>query len=303
MILLLSSNVWSHYDCLIAHKYILIFKQFPRLGKVTLFQHTTKYWPTGKNRWIKIFFLNFFFEQWKKTQDSDGKQRYGICTVNDQQPNAWLRSGVIRVPSSVKKVYIAFVYNTKNCTVLQGDNFCKEYFDLYVHQSGASTVPDPLQNNTSYVKIAEITAPILGIVRTTKTFGVEVKGDYIVLAFNSQGSCSSIYSVIVSYYVCSTYTVASSLVSLPRSIAPANDSVPVLGHCVTTAVYHQGILSVDCQSDGVWNISSLKGRCICKESKENRDGECKGTSCVMLDKDKDKFFIIWRRTRSSVLVM
>nr|XP_058972509.1 ephrin type-A receptor 4-like [Pocillopora verrucosa] len=231
--------------------------------------------PTEGGKWDNWETRPSLGSTWKKTQNAAGKQRYGICAVNDQQPNAWLRSGVIRVPSSVKKVYIAFVYNTKNCTVLGGDNFCKEYFDLYVHQSGASTVPDPLQNNASYVKIAEITAPILGIVRTTKTFGVEVKGDYIVLAFNSQGSCSSIYSVIVSYYVCPTYTVASSLVSLPRSIAPANDSVPVLGHCVTTAVYHQGILSVDCQSDGVWNISSLKGRCICKESKENRDGECK----------------------------
>ena len=164
---------------------------------------------------------------------------------------------------------------------------------MYAHPSRTLKVPDPLQNNASYVKIAKITAPVLGPKAITKkTFGVEVKGENIVLAFNNQGSCSSIYSVVVSYYVCSAYTVGSSLVSFPRSIAPANNSVPVLGSCVTAAVYHQGILSVDCQSDGVWNISSLRGRCICKESMENSKGECKGTSCVMLNKDEDKFCII-----------
>ena len=57
--------------------------------------------------------------------------------------------------------------------------------------------PDPLRNNVTYEKIAEITAPILSLSRITNTFGVEVRGKYIVLAFHDQGSCSTIHSVTV----------------------------------------------------------------------------------------------------------
>lgn len=184
---------------------------------------------------------------------------------------------MITVPSTVKKVDITVVYSSRNCTKLGGDDFCREYFDFYVHQSENQVVPNPLTNNTTYEKISEVTAPILGInARVRKTFSVEVKGKHIILAFHNQGSCSSIYSVVISYYVCPVYTIVRGLVSLPRSIPPINNSVPVQGSCATNAVYNQGTLRVDCQSDGVWNISSLKGRCVCRENMENDGGECKG---------------------------
>ena len=59
-------------------------------------------------------------------------------------------------------------------------------------------------------------------------------------------------------------------------MAPVTNSVPVQGGCVTNAIYNKGILSLECKSDGVWNISSLKGRCTCREDTENSGGECKG---------------------------
>ena len=184
---------------------------------------------------------------------------------------------MITVPTAVKKVDITIVYSSRNCTELGGDDFCREYFDLYVHQSGNPVVPNPLINNATYEKISEVTARILGInVRVQKTFSVEVKGKYIILAFHHQGSCSSIYSVSISYNVCPVYTIDRSLVSLPRSMAPVNNSVSVQGSCVANAANSQGILRVECQSDGVWNISSLRGRCICRENMENNGGECKG---------------------------
>ena len=86
----------------------------------------------------------------------------------------------------------------------------------------------------------------------------------MVLAFHNQGLCNFIYSVTVSYPVCPEFTVVSGLVSLPRSIVLPNNSGPGQGSCATNAVYNQGILSVYCQSDGVWNFTSHKGRCICK---------------------------------------
>ena len=203
--------------------------------------------------------------------------RYTICEVSGKQPNAWLVSNSIAVPSAVEKVDFTIVFNTRNCTALGGDNFCKKYFDFYIHQSMTPIPPDPLRNNVTYEKIAEMTAPILGLtVWTRNIFGVEVKGKYIILAFHDQGSCSSIHYVSVGYYLCPEFTVVSGLVSLPRFTAPANNAEPVVGNCVTNAVYYQGSITAACQSDGVWNISSLKGRCVCREDMENNEGECKG---------------------------
>lgn len=122
-----------------------------------------------------------------------------------------------------------------------------------------------------------MTAPIPGdYARVTKTVGIPVKGRFIALAFHNQGSCSVIYSVIVSYFFCPEFTVTSGLVFLPRSMAPESNSEPVEGRCVIDAVHYQGTVVLDCQSDGFWNISSLQGSCVCKEDMENAGGECRG---------------------------
>ena len=93
-------------------------------------------------------------------------------------------------------VYITIGYRTINCSG-NGGKYCKEYFDLYVHQSGKSTEPDPLINNASYDKIARTAPSALGA-RVSQTFSVDVKGKYIVLAFHDQGSCTVLFSVAVS---------------------------------------------------------------------------------------------------------
>ena len=172
-------------------------------------------------------------------------------------------------------VYITIEYQTFNCSLRNGGKYCKEYFDLYVHQSGQSTQPDPLTNSASYDKIARTAPSALGI-RVSQTFSVNVKEKYIVLAFHDQGSCSVLFSVAVKYYFCPETVHVGGLVNLPRTIAPANNSKPVVSNCTTNAAHEQGVLRVNCQSDGVWNISSLKGNCICKEDMENVGGECKG---------------------------
>ena len=176
----------------------------------------------------------------------------------------------------MKAVYITIEYRTRNCSG-NGGKYCKEYFDLYVHQSGQTTELDPLTNNASYDKIARTAPSALGI-RLSQTFRVNVKEKYIVVAFHDQGSCSLLYSVAVKYYFCPETVHVGGLVNLPRTIAPANNSVPVLSSCTKYAVHEQGILRVNCKSDGGWNISSLKGNCICKEDMENVGGECKGIS-------------------------
>ena len=202
---------------------------------------------------------------------------YSTCSL-DKQSNSWLRNDpLITIPSAVKKVHIVIDYKINNCSKFPDVTYCREYFDLYVHRSGQTTIPDPVINNATYEKITKITAATLDI-RVTKTIGADVKGKYLELAFHDQGSCSALYSVTVSYYVCPELSLNKDLVLLPRTMAPANNSEPVLGNCVTNAVRDQGILSVNCQKNGAWNISSLKGRCICKEDMENTGGQCKGTS-------------------------
>ena len=86
----------------------------------------------------------------------------------------------------------------------------------------------------------------------------------MTLAFHNQGSFSVIYSVVVSYFFCPEFTFGTGLVSLPRSMAPANNSEPAEGRCVVNAVHYQGTVMLDCQSDGFWNISSLQGGCVCR---------------------------------------
>ena len=177
----------------------------------------------------------------------------------------------------MKAVHITIEYRTLKCSSYpdNGGKYCKEYLDLYVHQSGQSTEPHPLTNNASYDKIAKTAPSALGI-RVSQTFSINVRGKYIVLAFHDQGSCTVVFSVAVEYYFCPETVHDGGLVYLPRTIAPANNSEPVVGSCTNNAVHEQDILKVNCQSDGVWNLSSLNGRCICMEDMENTRGECKG---------------------------
>ena len=177
----------------------------------------------------------------------------------------------------MKVVHITIKFKIKNCSSYpdNGGKYCKEYFDLYMFRSWQKSEPNPLTKNGSYDKIAKISTPALST-NITQTFRAVVTRKYIVLAFHDEGSCSDLFSVTVKYYVCPELIHVGGLVTLPRTMAPANDSEPVVGGCVSNAVSEQSILSANCQSDGVWNITSPTGRCICMEDRENVRGKCKG---------------------------
>ena len=154
-------------------------------------------------------------------------------------------------------------------------------FDLYVNQSDqliADTplYPDPLSNSLAYKRIAEINQTI--DIRTSETISVLVKGKHVILAFHNYGACSFLFSVNLTYNVCPDETLTSSLMSLPRTVAPANDSQPVRvkGNCDKDTVQVSGSLFVHCESNGEWNTTELEGRCICKEDMQNNEGICEG---------------------------
>ena len=210
--------------------------------------------------------------------------RYKACDVDlklsDPKPNYWLLSDQIAVRDA-NRIDIVVKYFITSCLGLNGGPYCVHVFDLYVYQSDQfisdlSLYPDPLINSVAYEKVAEIKQATNKI--TSETISILVTGKYVILAFHNNGSCSTLFSVKVTYNVCPDETLGSSLMSLPRTVAPANDSQPIRveGNCIKDAVQVSGSLFVHCESNGEWNTTGLKGKCICKEDMENNGGICQG---------------------------
>ena len=160
-------------------------------------------------------------------------------------------------------------------------------FDLYMHQSDQfiadqGLYPDPLSNSVAYQRIAEINQTTDK--RTSETINVLVKEKHVILAFHNYGACSTLYSVKVTYNVCPYETLSNSLVSLPRTVAPANVSAPIRveGNCDKDTVQVPGSLYVHCESNGEWNTTGLEGRCICKEDMQNNEGICESMLFIYL---------------------
>jgi len=212
--------------------------------------------------------------------------RYETCNVvltqSDPQPNSWLLSDQIAV-SAANRIDITVQYLIRGCSSFanKGGHYCVNVFDLYVHQSDQiitdqGLYPDPLSNSVAYERIAEIIQTTVG--RTSETISVLVKGKHVILAFHNYGACSTLFSVKVTYNVCPDESLSGSLMSLPRTVAPANDSQPVrvTGNCDKDTVQVSGSLFVHCESNGEWNTTGLVGRCICKEDLQNNEGICTG---------------------------
>ena len=101
---------------------------------------------------------------------------------------------------------------------------------------------------------------------------------YIVLGFLDQGGCKIVSSVRVTYNICPSTTLHESLVDLRETVAPFSVFEPILveGTCAENSFHIQGSLNVTCESSGQWNVSQFKGKCVCKEDKENVGGTCTG---------------------------
>jgi len=213
-------------------------------------------------------------------------QRYRACDVDlkqsDPQPNYWLLSDQIAV-SEANRIDVTVQYYISSCSNFpsNGGHYCVNVFDLFVHQSDQFIAdqgfyPDPLSNSVAYKRIAGINQATDK--ETSETISVLVKEKHVILAFHNYGACSTLFSVKVTYNVCSDETFRNSLVSLPKTVGPVNDSEPtrVEGSCGKDTVQVSGSLYVHCKSNGEWNTTGLKGRCICKEGMQNNDGICKG---------------------------
>ena len=203
--------------------------------------------------------------------------RYSICNPDNlQEPNNWLRSPSIEV-GDIQRLDVTFRYFSQPCG--QSNSFCKESFYAYVWESNTSVtsmsdVPHPISAFQLYRRFANITRQ--SDQETILTVPLHVTNKFIVLGIRDQGGCRTLYSVKVSYKVCSEKTLEDTLVSLPSTVSLV-ESRPVQVVCMgNSRQIEPGNLTVFCDSDGEWNTSSLQSRCVCKEDMENTRGLCTG---------------------------
>ena len=202
---------------------------------------------------------------------------------SNSKPDNWLISDQISI-SDANRIDVTVNYFIISCSTMEnnGGYYCAEAFDLYVHDSDQlaterSQYPDPFRSRMAYERAAVISQTTNKIF--SETISVLVRGKYVILAFHDYGACITLFSVNVTYNVCSDESLSSGLILPPRTVAPANDSQPVRveANCDKTAVQVSGSLYVHCESNGEWNTDGLEGRCICKEDAQNIEGECQGT--------------------------
>ena len=222
----------------------------------------------------------YFLHQWRHPA-AGPRNRYTVCSGDSrgQQPNRWLRSGIIPV-GDIQRLDVTVKYSSSKCASLSFI-FCNDSVFAYVWESNTSVtsdkIPKPISSFGSYRIFGTINRPQNN--PTVLTIPLEVKSKFIVLGFRDQGGCRILFSVKVSYTICPRKTLKDSLISLPQALSPFGimESIPVNGSCATDSVQAvYGSMIVHCESRGEWNTSRLEGRCFCKESMENTGGICKG---------------------------
>lgn len=211
---------------------------------------------------------------WDHPSGGNLRDRYSVCNRdNSEEPNNWLRSGLILVGDR-ERLDVTIEYRSLKC--LPSHKLCRNSFYAYILESNArldaNQIPNPINNHSLYRRFANISR--LSDNRETLTMPLQVTSKYIVLGFRDRGGCRTLYSVKVSYKVCPGKALADSLVSLPKTLSQV-ESISVEGSCAPNSVQPvSGNLTVLCDSNGEWNTSQLEGRCICKEGRENSGGIC-----------------------------
>lgn len=86
-------------------------------------------------------------------------------------------------------------------------------------------------------------------------------------------------SIVVTYNVCPGKTLPESLVFLPQTIAPVNESkiVKVMGKCTANSEPTTPELGANCGSSGEWvRGDDSTGECLCIAGWEKVASECQG---------------------------
>ena len=204
---------------------------------------------------------------------------YTLCNSFLQEQKNWLQSPLIDV-QRIDRVTVSVKYTIAPfCSSQPSNRFCTDNIEAYVWESvlhvTTDLIPDPLASNSSYREIATIRGQASD---QTISLALQLTKRYIVLGFLDQGGCKILSSVRITYNICPATTLHESLVDLRKTLAPFSVFEPILveGKCTADSFHIQGSLNVTCESSGQWNVSQFKGKCVCKEDKENVGGTCTG---------------------------
>ena len=210
-------------------------------------------------------------------------KRYKVCDIFPEitkEPNNWLQTDFINVKNA-KRLDIEVSYSLLVCPK-DSSRFCKTYLTLYsYHTDSKDPIPDPTK--VVFQKEEVITPPRLpstGTVQDVFRGSVVTKAKGIYLAFLDQGVCVTMTKVVISYRFCPE--MGSTLVTFPRTVAPANDSdvIEQVGKCTDVNSINKVELSIVCLSNGEWNMTDDLV-CLCKVGYQLVNGtiaslECKG---------------------------
>ena len=214
------------------------------------------------------------------------KKVYQVCDIGDgitREPINWLQTDFINVKNA-KRLDIEVTYNLLSCP-LNASPYCKTYLTLYSYHVDTKNPITPDPTKLAYQKETVITPrklPSPGDTVLQEVFrgSVVTKAKGIYLAFLDQGACVTLTKVTVSYRYCPKMN--STLVTFPRTVAPANDSdlIEQVGKCTDVNSVNKVKLSGVCQSNGEWNITDDLV-CLCKDGYELFNEslaslECKG---------------------------
>ncbi|CAH3018214.1 unnamed protein product [Porites evermanni] len=162
---------------------------------------------------------------------------------------------------------------------------CVEHFDVYTYQATKySNKSDFDPGNGKYDKLSTVKLPsnlssVSVIPWSTVQLSLFIKEgtSEVFLAIHDQGACLKINSVLVTYSVCPKRTLPDSLVVLPETMAPTNESetVKVVGECTDHSESTSLELEAICRSNGDWlRAENGTGVCLCKLGWEKVAAQC-----------------------------
>ena len=240
-------------------------------------------------------FVCFF--QWSKSNYPAEKVYYHVCDIGSDSVNNWLYSqndgnDGFHPPDNVKKVNITVNFTiSRRCTTLKQNN-CVEYFGVYTYQAtNYSNKSDFDPGNGKYDKLRTVKLPsnlssesVIPWSTVELSLFIKEGTSEVFLAIHDQGACLKINSVLVTYSVCPKRTLPNSLVVLPQTMAPTDESetVKVVGECTDHSESTSLELEAICRSNGDWlRAGNGTGVCLCKPGWEKVAAQCQGTVHVL----------------------
>lgn len=223
---------------------------------------------------------------------SHGKSTYSVCDIKAKKPSNWLTSDTF-YPKNLKEVHITINYTISvRCASLGEASHkrnCKEEFDVYGYQNFGEINASKLDpKNGHYIKIKTV-SPSGNISNMSAipwkiaklSLPIKERTSHVILAIHDSGACIALNSFVVTYSVCPNKVLPDSLLVLPETVAPTNESeiMIVSGNCVDNSKETSQRTEAICGKNGKWILAdSAKEACLCNPGWERDDAKCRGSS-------------------------